>query len=140
MKRKYWIILIIAALLAIGLGLFLLLRPSVHHAEIVDPRTLHSSPIHKNLIVGLWHSEEHLYYRFFEDGTGHTWDIMDDVSEEEALPFQWEAFDKAVMISHKMRLKGIVPRYYLIDVLNGFDFRFHDAYQNYALEKVRDSL
>jgi hypothetical protein len=140
MKRKYWIILIILALLAIGLGLFLLFRPSVHHAEIIDPRTLHASPAHKSMIVGAWHNEGHLFYRFFEDGTGYTWDLAEDVSEKEALPFQWEAFDKAVMISHKMRLKGIVPRYYLIDVINDYDFRFHDTYNTYTLERVRDSL
>ena len=49
-----------------------------------------------------------------------------------------EAYEEAIMITHKLRLKGIVPRYYHIDVLNAFDFRFHDAYTSYSLEKVEE--
>lgn len=139
MKKKHWIILIIiTALLALGVALYFWLRPTLFHAEIIDPRTLHACPAHQTMITGLWHQDGHLFYRFNEDGTGYTWDTDDDVSEEEASPFGWEAYDKAVMLSHRMLLRGVVPRYYQIDALNAFDFRFHDAYHAYTLEKVEE--
>lgn len=141
MNKRQWIILIIATIaVAIGLVLYFLSRPKAYYPESIDPRTLHASPANKEMLIGLWHRNGHVFYRFDEDGTGHTWDTDDDLSEEEASHFEWEAYDEALMISHKLRLHGIVPRYYELDVLNGFDLRFHDNYSNYVLEKVNEEL
>ncbi len=140
MKKRFWIILllIILAILGIGVAVFFWLRPTLYHSEIIDAKTLHASPEHKTLIEGLWHQDDHLFYRFNGDGTGHTWDVDDDISEKEATPFQWEAYKEAVMITHRLRLRGVVPRYYLIDAINAYDLRFHDAYSSYHLERVID--
>lgn len=138
MKRKLWIIIAILCALAVGLTFYLWLRPTLYHSEIIDPRTLHASPAYEALMVGLWHSDNHLFYRFNNDGTGHTWDIDDDVNEDEALPFQWKAYEEAVMLTHKMRLRGVVPRYYSIDLINAYDLRFHDSYSTYHLERVNE--
>ena len=107
-------------------------------AEKIDPRTLHASPTNKEMMVGLWHNDKNVYYRFKEDGTGCTWDSDDDVKESEASPFNWEAFDGAVMISHKMIFRGFVPFYYEIDCLNAFDLRFHDDYSSYVFERIEE--
>jgi hypothetical protein len=139
-KKRLWIILTIVAALGIGLAMYFWLRPTVFHAEIIDPRTLHASPTHANIIVGLWQKDNHLYYRFNDDGTGHTWDEADDVSETEASPFQWKAYEEAIMITHEMILRGVVPRYYKLDQLNAYDLRFHDAYSAYALERVEEDV
>ena len=77
---------------------------------------------------------------FDADGTGHTWDVDDDITEDEATPFSWEAYDKAIMMTHKLRIRGIVPRYYELDRLNAFDLRFHDTYSDYALERVDEQM
>lgn len=139
MTKKHWIILIIlAAAVVIGLALYFMLRPTVYHSERIDPRTLHASPVHQDMLIGLWQSDDHVFYRFKADSTGCTWDTNDDLTEAEASPFEWEAYEEAVMIAHKIRLGGIVPKYYSIDVLNVFDFRFHDAYSSYALERVEE--
>lgn len=141
MNKKRWIILIIiATALAIGLTLYLLLRPTAYYPESIDPRTLHDSPANKEMIIGLWQSDGHVFYRFDADGTGHTWDIDDDLTEEEASEFNWEAYEEAFMMTHKLRLRGIVPRYYELDRLNAFDLRFHDTYQSYALERVEEQV
>ena len=141
MKKKHWIILIIiAAAIAIGLALYFLLRPTVYHPESIDPRTLHASPAHKEMLVGLWQSDGHVFYRFNADGTGHTWDVADDLTEEEASNFNWEAYEEAIMMTHRLRLRGIVPRYYELDLLNAFDLRFHDTYSDYALERVEEQV
>ena len=139
-KKRWIIILIIAiAVLAIGLTLYFLLRPKVYFPETIDPRTLHANETNKTLIVGLWQKDGHIYYRFNTDGTGHTWDVNDDLTEDEASQFNWEAYDNAFMMTHKLRLRGIVPRYYELDRLNNFDMRFHDSYSDYVLERMEET-
>lgn len=140
-KRKWIIILIITAIaLAIGITLYFLLRPKAYYPESIDPRTLHASSANKEMLVGLWQKDGHIYYRFDPDGTGHTWDVDDDLTEEEASPFNWEAFEEALMMTHNMRFRGIVPRYYELDHLNSFDLRFHDTYSSYALERIEEQV
>ena len=141
MNKKRWIILIIIAIaLAIGLTLYFLLRPTAYYPESIDPRTLHDSPANKEMIIGLWHSDGHVFYRFNADGTGHTWDVDDDLTEDEASEFNWEAFEEAFMMTHKLRLRGIVPRYYELDRINAFDLRFHDTYASYSLERIEEQV
>ena len=140
-NKKLWIIILVItiAALAIGLTLYFLLRPTAYYPETIDPRTLHANEANEAMIVGLWQKDGHIYYRFNADGTGHTWDIADDLSEDEASHFNWEAYDKAFMMTHKMKLRGIVPRYYELDRLNAFDLRFHDSYSDYALERIEET-
>ena len=142
MKKKHWIIIIIAVAvaLAIGLVLYFALRPTLYRAEIIDPRTLHASPAYHEIVVGLWQKDDHVFYRFNSDGTGHTWDVEDDVTEEEASKFNWETYEEAIMLTHKLRLRGVVPRYYELDCLNAFDLRFHDAYSTYSFERVEKAV
>ncbi len=139
-NKKRWIIIliIVIALLAIGLTLYFLLRPKAYYPESIDPRTLHASPANKEMVVGLWEKDGHVFYRFNPSGSGCTWDVDDDLTEGEASPFTWEVYDGAIMITHKLRIRGVVPRYYELDRLNAFDLRFHDAYSNYALERVEE--
>lgn len=140
MNKKRWIILIIAAAIAIGLAMYFMLRPKAYYPESINPRTLHASPAYKEMLIGLWQNEGHIFYRFNEDGTGHTWDVADDLTEDEASKFNWEVYEEAIMITHKLRLHGIVPRYYELDRINAFDLRFHDNYSSYALERVEKQV
>lgn len=140
MKKKQRIILIIV-LSAIAIGAlcwYFASRPKLYHSERLTPRTLHASPAHQEMLVGLWQQDEHVYYRFNADSTGCTWDTDDDLDESEAARFEWKAYEEAVMLIHKLKLNGIVPRYYDIDVLNIYDFRCHDSYTTYAFEKVEE--
>lgn len=140
-KKKHWIILVIVAVaIAIGLTLYFLLRPTAYYPESIDPRTLHASPANKEMLVGLWQKDGHVFYRFEPDGKGHTWDVDDDITEDEASPFSWEAYEEAIMMTYKLRIRGIVPRYYELDQLSSFDLRFHDTYSNYALERVEEQM
>ena len=140
-KKKHWIILVIVAVaIAIGLTLYFLLRPTAYYPESIDPRTLHASPANKEMLVGLWQKDGHVFYRFEPDGKGHTWDVDDDITEDEASPFSWEAYEEAIMMTYKLRIRGIVPRYYELDQLSPFDLRFHDTYSNYSLERVEEQM
>ena len=141
MKKKYWIILIILALvIALALTLYFLLRPTAYCPETIDPRTLHTSPAKRELLLGLWEKDGHIFYRFEPDGNGHTWDVNDDITEDEATTFIWEAYEEAIMMTYKLRIRGIVPRYYELDQLNNFYLRFHDTYSSYVLERVEEQL
>lgn len=141
MKKKLWIILaIVVAAIALGLALYFMLRPKAYYPESINPRTLHASPTNAEMLVGLWQIDEHVFYRFNPDGSGHTWDVADDLTEEEASNFNWEAFEEAIMMTHKLRIRGIVPRYYELDCINAFDLRFHDNYSSYALERVEEQM
>ena len=141
MKRKYWIILIIVALaIGLGLALYFILRPKIYHPEVIDPRTLHACPANKEMLVGLWQIDKHIYYRFNPDGTGHTWDINDDLTEAEATTFQWDAFKEAIMLTYELRIRGIVPRYYELEVLNEYNLRFHDTYTTYTMDRVKEEV
>ena len=141
MKKKHWIILIIVALvIALALTLYFLLRPTAYYPESIDPRTLHASPANKEMLTGLWQKDGHIFYRFEPDGKGHTWDVDDDITEDEAATFNWEAYEGAIMMTYKLRIRGIVPRYYELDQLNAFDLRFHDTYSSYALERVDEQV
>ena len=99
----------------IALALYFILRPKVYYPETINPRTLHACPANKEMLIGLWQIDNHIFYRFNPDGTGHTWNVDDDLTEKEATNFQWEAFKEAIMMTHKLRLRGIVPRYYELD-------------------------
>lgn len=140
-KKKRNILIIILIALAIGLALVLYFssRPKLYHSERLAPRTLHASPAHREMLVGLWQRDGHVYYRFNADSTGCTWDTQDDLDETEATRFEWKAYEEAVMVVHKLKLSGIVPRYYDIDMLNAYDFRCHDSYTTYNLEKVDEN-
>ena len=142
MNKTRWIIILIitAVVLAIGTTLYFLLRPKAYYPESIDPRTLHASPANHEMLVGLWQKDGHVFYRFNPDGTGHTWDIADDLSEAEATSFNWKVYDKAIMMTYKLRIRGIVPRYYELDRLNAFDLRFHDTYTSYALERMEEQM
>ena len=141
MKRKFWIILIIVILaLGLALALYFILRPKVYYPETINPRTLHACPANKEMLVGLWQIDNHIFYRFNPDGTGFTWDVDDDLTEEEATNFQWEAYKEAIMMTHKLRIRGIVPRYYELDVLNDYNLRFHDTYSTYSLDRVNEEV
>lgn len=139
MKRKYWII-IIAVAIALGLALWFFMLPKAYIPETIKPRTLHSNKAYTSLLIGLWRKDGHVYYRFNGDGTGHTWDTKDDLVESEASRFEWEVYDDAIMITHTLVFRGIVPRYYELDRINAFDLRFHDSYSVYILEKVEEHV
>lgn len=141
MKRKVLIILaIVAAIIALALTMYFLFRPTLYKAESIDPRTLHASPAYHEILVGLWQKDGHVYYRFDADGSGRTWDVDDDVSESEASAFGWEAYEEAIMMTHKMRIRGIVPRYYELDHIGASDLRFHDSYSTYVLVRVDEAV
>ena len=138
-KKKHLIILVIilASLLIIGV-LALILSNSKSKTILQKGRKQNNrTEEYQVLIPGLWQSGEHVFYRFIEDGTGHTWDTEDDLSESEASPFQWKiSKSNTLVLTHQLKIRGFVPRLYQIDQLNEDIFQFHDPYSSHTLKRT----
>lgn len=78
-------------------------------------------------LIGKWvrHTE---YYRFDSNMDGVTWDTADDVSEEEAQPFEWMIDEDQLTIIHKMEMGGVVPKIYTITSLTANELTLTDNY------------
>lgn len=139
MKRKYLIILaiILASLIIIGILVLILGSNKSKTTLQKDRKPKKQTEEYQVLIPGLWQSGEHVFYRFIEDGTGHTWDTEDDLSESEASPFQWKiSKSNTLVLTHQLKIRGFVPRLYQIDQLNEDIFQFHDPYSSHTLKRL----
>ena len=89
-----------------------------------DPLSFDSS-----LLVGKWVAGTE-YYRYDADGNGATWDVADDVHEEEAQPFTWEYNDENIRLTliHQMEMGGVVPKSYTILALDATTLQYKDGY------------
>lgn len=140
MKRKYLIVfgIILASLLTIGVVFFLLSKDHTKSKDILKRgrKPKNDTEEFLNYIPGLWQNGKHIYYRFFDDGTGHTWDTRDDVNESEASPFHWKISKGQLVITFQLKLRGTIPRMYQIDYIDWDLFQFHDSYSKYTMQRV----
>lgn len=96
-------------------------------------------------LIGKWVRTENgtkgtEYYRF-DNGdtvlTGVTWDVADDVSEEEAQPFEWTLEGDQLTIVHIMEMGGRIPKVYTVTDLAASALAFKDNYgQKFQFERV----
>ena len=84
------------------------------------------------LIVGKWVAGTE-YWRYYGDGNGATWDVGDDVNEDEAQPFTWEFDDEENLLTqiHQMEMGGNIPKTYTVTKLNATTLEYHDDYGKY---------
>lgn len=90
----------------------------------------HSEKFDKTLLSGKWVSGT-LYEYYNPAGTGYTWDILDDVTEEEAQPFTWTLENATLTQIHQMEMGGNVPKTYTVTKLNATTLEYHDDYGKY---------
>lgn len=77
-------------------------------------------------LVGTWR-EGTVYEKYLDDGTGYTWDTADDVTEEEAQPFEWSLDGDQLIQEHIMFGSEVVPRILTITKLNSFQLVYTDT-------------
>ncbi len=83
--------------------------------------------IDATLLPGYWQQGTvHEYYN--ADGSGYTWDTADDVTEEEAQPFNWTLTGATLVQSHQMEMGGVVPKTYTVEKLTATTLSYHDDY------------
>lgn len=93
----------------------------------VDPEVI---SFDSTLLIGKW-EENGLYERYDSDGGGATWDIKDDVTEEEAEDFNWTVNGSTLYQEHILFNGAIVPKTYTLVTLNSTQLTYHDDYGTY---------
>lgn len=85
--------------------------------------------IDKSQIVGKWMTADKSYFEVYNsDGTGKSWNLKDDVNEDEAQTFTWEfdeGSDDKFFQYHNMEIGGTVPLYCNILELTSTTFKYN---------------
>ncbi len=91
----------------------------------------------ESLLIGKWQSGT-LHYRYFADGKGYTWDLGDDVQENEAQHFTWTLNKSVLTQIHIMETGGAgVPKVYTITELTPTRLRYRDSFfKSFSFTKV----
>ncbi len=88
------------------------------------------------LLTGKWKSGT-LYYRYFSDGTGYTWDEADDINENEAQNFTWTLVRSTLTHIHILEIGGTVPKIYTVTELTETNLKYKDDFgKSYSFVKV----
>ena len=88
------------------------------------------------LLVGKWKSGT-LYYRYFANGNGYTWDVGDDVKEEEAQDFTWTLEKSVFTHIHILEIGGTVPKVYTVTELTETSLKYKDDFgKTFSFTKV----
>jgi len=94
------------------------------------------SDFDKSLLTGKWQSGT-LFYRYFVNGTGYSWDEGDDVSEDEAQDFTWTLVESELTHIHILEIGGTVPRVYTVTELSSTRLRYRDDFgRSYSFTRV----
>ena len=77
-------------------------------------------------LYGRW-QEGSVYERYDETGLGATWDVSDDVEEEEAQLFKW-TLEGSTLIHEHIGTFVTVPKVYTVTTLNSNNLTYHDDF------------
>ncbi len=92
----------------------------------------------ETLLIGKWESGT-LYYRYFVDGTGYTWDEGDDVMEEEAQDFTWSLVQSELTHNHILEIGGTVPKLYTVLELTSSSLVYEDDFgKRFSFTRVEE--
>ena len=90
----------------------------------------------QTLLYGKWRSGT-LYYKYFANGTGGTWDTGEDVQEEDAQDFTWTLEYAELTHIHILEIGGTVPKVYTVTELTSTTLKYHDDFGvNWSFTKV----
>ena len=90
----------------------------------------------EELLYGKWKSGT-LYYRYYSDYTGITWDESDDVYEDEAQKFEWSLNNSVLKHIHFMEIgEAKIPKVYTVTDLTSKTLRYQDLYKSYYFTKT----
>lgn len=79
-----------------------------------------------SLLYGYW-QEGSVYERYDESGLGATWDVSDDIEEEEAQRFKW-TLEGSTLIHEHIGTFVTVPKVYTVTTLNYNSLTYSDDY------------
>ncbi|MDO5341597.1 MAG: hypothetical protein Q4F69_03995 [Bacteroidia bacterium] len=126
MKKKFLIVILVLAVAGVcAAAYFWIINSKYIEPERIEPEVFEDVEFDMDLLVGLW-NENTVYYRYNEDGTAVTWDISDDITEEEGTKLNWEIKHNLFTHYYIMEIGAVVPKMYNLkqlelDVLEYFD-------------------
>jgi hypothetical protein len=92
----------------------------------------------ESFLPGKWESGT-MYYRYFSNGDGYSWDEGDDVTEEEAQGFTWTLEHSVLTHIHILEIGGTVPRVYTVTELTPSSLKYEDDFgRSYSFTKVNE--
>lgn len=129
--KKFWkIVLIILAVAGIAVAVYFIWfydHKKYYEPEVLEPEVFNEAEFDEDLLIGLW-KEDELYYRYNDDGTAVTWDLADDVMEEEGTDLDW-TLDKAIFTHYyKMEIGGVVPKAFTMKILELDFMEYYDEF------------
>lgn len=77
------------------------------------------------LLFGEW-VEGTVHDKYYEDGNGYSWDTSDDISEEEASPFEWRLSYDTLQLNHLLWNGAIVPKVYIVTTLDSIQLDYYE--------------
>lgn len=95
----------------------------------------------ETFLYGKWQSGT-LFYKYASDHSGKTWDVADDVTEEEAMNFTWELVNAEFTHIYVTELsadgtKASIPKVYTVTTLTATSLIYEDDYgKTYSFSKV----
>ena len=127
--KKFWtIILIILAAAGIAVAVYYIwFHEEYVEPEILEPEVFNEAEFDEELLIGLW-KEDELYYRYNEDGTAVTWDIADDVMEDEGTELEWTLENSIFTHYYKMEIGGMIPKVFNMKVLELDTMKYEDDF------------
>ncbi len=141
MKKNTWIIIIILAALGVACAVYFIWfhdNKKYYEPEVIEPEVFHDIEFDADLLPGVWQENE-LYYRYNEDGTAVTWNLEDDVMEDEGTLLDWTLeYDRFTHYYH-MDIGGVIPKPYTMKVLELDIMEYEDDYGvNHKFSKVEE--
>ena len=142
MKKKFWItILIILAAAGVAFAVYYIWfvdHKEYAEPEMLEPEVFHDVEFDSDLLIGVWKEEEN-YYRYNEDGTAVTWDLADDVEEDEGTELTWTLENDTFTHYYQMEIGGIIPKVFNMKVLELDFMEYEDDYGvNHKFNKVEE--
>ena len=140
MKKKIWIAIIIV-LAAAGVAVasyFIWFHHDYVEPEIDEPEVIHDEEFDEELLIGVW-KENDLYYRYNDDGTAVTWDLADDVMEDEGTQLTWTLEGALFTHYYQMEIGGTIPKVYNMKTLELDLMEYNDDFGvNHTFTKVQE--
>ena len=126
-KLLITIIIIIAVAGAAVASYFIWFHHDYVEPEMLEPEVFHNAEFDEELLIGVW-KENELYYRYNEDGPAVTWDLADDVEEDEGTQLTWTLEGNIFTHCYQMEIGGIIPKVYNMKTLELDLMEYNDDY------------
>ena len=126
-KLLITIIIIVAVAGAAVASYFIWFHHDYVEPEMLEPEVFHNAEFDEELLIGVW-KENELYYRYNEDGTAVTWDLADDVEEDEGTQLTWTLEGNIFTHCYQMEIGGIIPKVYNMKTLELDLMEYNDDY------------